>query len=914
MMAACTNEELANPADLVQGKQMDASNFSLVSNSEGADTRLVWTPGYDEGENNWVFPAAAWEANDAIGFTHIYTDQKIVTNYNFTTTAAGNDIDAETGDAVFRTDNSTIFQGDYFVYYPFNGDYADYEGVPVELEAIQEQDASVRIKANDKLDSRNREDFKKAGAHLNKFSISNRISVDAKTQQQKFSLNPYMGNLYLKLYPVNQTKDFAVKRVEVSCKGGFATSGRFLAKQGVAEPQFNAAEEKADKIVLTFNNIDADADKNGLLFTVADGIKKETALMGYMSLMPATYSELVFDIYYTETGNLKHVLVEKDVNLTVKSNNNYRVDLPIDADGAIEVTSYDIYSESEFDAAVKKSNAMNAGTDSKAVFTLKKDIKLTKDYVLEAKVPVTFEGGKKIELAGTADDAAPTLWFKSAEKIVINNTLVGGGTKYSNPSSPWGDIIVGDANNVAVKPEVEIAGINSGKMNVAVFAGKLTVKNAAAQGLVNELYNAGELNLENSVVKSDAKTVNTQAQEGVFNFKNVTLNKTLVIVAPTTTANASSIENVTVMGTVTNFSTINAKGDNQLSFYVDKDGEDQLAAVTNNGTINVTAGTTTFGTLAAGVMNIDGTAIAMGAATLTNTEMVTINEGGTFVAEAALNNVKQETINIEGTLETNGVVETLATGLKYCGTINNGAKGVWTLNAKLEQNNHAHGGKKAEFNNAGEVTVNNITSITSAEIGYMPKTLYSKVDNGRLVWRGMTSVSTIAQFVKLGDDKCWATDFAALVTPGVGATENLSMTEDKNNTWDWSKKNIIIEVITNTTDDYTINFTTGKPLTMKNLTIKLDGSLITTYTVDADKKAPYGIIVNETMKVLNVATANTPTYKTCPTKAVNLIVDGGSTKTTITNAEKNLRFTGEYTQYNGTNINYTEGSPIVLAE
>lgn len=908
MMAACTNEELANPADLVQGKQMDASNFSLVSNSEGADTRLVWTPGYDKGDDNWVFPAAAWEANDAIGFTHIYTDQKIVTNYNFTTTATGDDIDAETGDAVFRTDNSTIFQGDYFVYYPFNGDYADYDGVPVKLEAIQEQDASVQIKASDKLEASNEANFKKAGEHLNKFSISNRISVDAKTQQQKFSLNPYMGNLYLKLYPVNQTNNIAVKRVEVSCEGGFVTSGRFLAKQGVAEPQFSAAEEKADKIVLTFNNISAtDANENGLL--IAKDTKKEDALMGYMSLMPATYSKLVFDIYYTETGNLKHVLVKKDINLAVESNHNYRMSLPIDADGAVEVTSYDIYNESEFAAAVKKSNAMNAGTDSKAVFTLKQDITLENAYRLDADVPVTFEGGKTITLKPKNDAATslPSLWITSDKKVVINNVIKGGGD-----TNIYDDIKIGNSSEVTKKPDVTIAGINSKDMYVNVLAGSLVVKNEAAQGLVKGIYSRENLTLENSVVMGNAETNATSPNKGVLNLKNVVVKGNYTLVAPAAETAASSIENVTVMGTVTNASTINAKGDNQLSFYVDSKGDDKLADVTNNGTINVTAGTTTFGTLAAGVMNIDGTAIAMGAATLTDGKMVTINEDGTFVAEAALNNVEQTTINIEGTLETNGVVETLATGLKYCGTINNGAKGVWTLNAKLEQNNHAHGGKKAEFNNAGEVTVNYITATNSTAIGNMPKTLYNKVDNGRLVWRGMTSVSAIAQFVKLGDDKCWATDFAALVTPD--NTETLSMTEDKDNTWDWSKKNIIIEVSGTVNNYYTINFTTEKPLTMKNLTIKLDGGLITTYTVDADKKAPYGIIVNETMKVLNVATANTPTYKTCPTKAVNLIVDGGATKTTITDAEKNLRFTGEYTQYNGTNIKYTEGSPIVLAE
>ena len=898
LLAACTNEELV-PVDSLKEATIDASSFTLVS-GEDATTRLVSTPGYDldgaESGSAWTFPANKWENGDAIGFTHIYpTDQRIVTNYHFTT-------DGGEEPATFTTSNSTIFAGDYFVYYPFNKDYADYDGIPFKMDAIQKQDASddAIVKASEKLVENGTEAnlvrFQKAGAHLDKFSIGNRITVDAKVQQSSFSLTQFTGRFYLRLFPVNQTKDIYIKRVEMTCDGDFGIGGRFNAEAGVAAPKF-VANETANKLVLTFNNV-ADPSKADAVsgLKLALGTLEKDAVMGYMSILPGTYKNVKFDVYYTETGNLKKVSIKPTAkDIVVKSNNNYRIGMPIDANGAVEATSYEIYSESEFEAAVKKSNAMNAGTSSEAIFTLMDDIKLTKQYTLDASVPVTFNGGKSIEIVN--ENGKGRLEIKSKAPVVINNTLTGG--LNTNPESATFDVKIGVRNATGdVIPDVTIAAVNSERLVIANIRGNLKILNAEKRGTIGQLQNRWNLTVENADVKSwlDSQDIADAVTDDkpVVSLKNVTVGG-YAIISSANRAAASSIEGVTVDGDFTNKGTVNAKGTNSLAAAED--------FVNTDGTFNVLEGTTTVGTVKnAGIINVVSAMIANGDVDMTTNKMVTIEDDGTFTAKKALATVTSGNINVEGKLITEGAV-TLGSDLEICGIIENKATGVWTLNYKVAQRNHAHSSKVAKFQNAGEVTVNGIIATTSVEIERMPKSLYEKVDNGRLVWRGMGSMGAVNSFANLSAENCWATDFAAILNP--------SNTENNvcgSGTWDWSEKNIILE-LGSTNAYYIINFAADKSLTMKNLTIKMNGGLQTN-----GSGAPYTIIVKEDMKVINVAPNQKNTYITCKTKTKNLTVDGGKTTMIVKNAAENVKYTGAFVQYNDEKINFTEGAPKKITE
>ena len=931
LFAACTNDEFETAsADLSSLPKIDASNYTLVSVAGGsqADTRLVAIPGFEEGTDKWVYPAPKWEwgqNNDAIGFSLIYpSDQCLTTNYRFYIQKES-DIDPD-GNATFRTDETTIFGGDYFVYYPYNPEFKGAAGdasigIPFELDAIQAQNTADPVKRSDKVDQDNPGDkFKTAVEHLNEFRISNRVvGVQPGIQQNEFSTDRYTATLNFQIYPVNQTRTVAVKRVEMVCDEGFVVSGKFQAKAGVNEPQFVETENaRVNKLVLTFNNLEADANENGL--NIEADTKNTDAYMGYMSVCPGTYSNVKFYVYYTETGNMKRVEITRASlkSLTLKSNTHYQVPLAVDANGAEEITSYEIYSESEFAAAVAKSNAMNAGTDSEAKFTLMDDITLTGSYELNAKVPVTFEGGKTITLARSEDTKLATgnsnisLYITSNQPVVINNTIKGGDAQHF-------DIKVGDKGNATNDPNVTIAAVQSETLHLTCDRGTLTVKNEAVRGSVASLYNRSKMVIENADVKGNVESVvyqNNSNDKPVISLKKVnvggnfenynggeasTLDEVDVAGKFTNTANAKmDLNDVNVTGMVENYkgATLNVTGTNNFGAVV----ATKLANVANSGIINVAEDATmTLGTVTeSGVMNIDGKAVAKGATTMTG--LMTLN--GTYTAEGALNNLTQARLNLEGVLNTKSTVD-LETSLEICGVINN--SGSWTLGERIsvKQRNHAHSEKNAEFNNSGLVTVEGVKATDSEAINNMPKTLYKKVENGRLIWRGMEKVTDINNFVEMRD--CWATDFNAVLKPNVDVSETLNQNGD----WDWSSANVIIDLEATKNRKTTLDI--ASPLTVKNLSINLgeQGEIVTGYTGIEE----YGLTVTETFSL----TGGYTTFDAgCKMKTKGLYVQATKTgdtakdKLTVKKANKNIRYTGTYTKINGNNITFLDGDPVQI--
>lgn len=927
LFAACTNDEFETAsADLSSLPKIDASNYTLVSVAGGsqADTRLVAIPGFEEVTDKWVYPAPKWESGingDAIGFSLIYpTDQCLTTNYRFYIQDA-DDIDPD-GNATFRTDETTIFGGDYFVYYPYNAEFKGSAGdasigIPFELDAIQAQNTADPVKRSDKIDQDNPgEKFKTAVEHLNEFRISNRVvGVQPGIQQNEFSTDRYTATLNFQIYPVNQTHTVAVKRVEMVCDEGFVVSGKFQAKAGVNEPQFVETENaRVNKLVLTFNNLATNANENGL--NIKADTKDTDAYMGYMSVCPGTYSNVKFYVYYTETGNMKRVEITRESlkSLTLKSNTHYQVPLAVDANGAEEITSYEIYSESEFAAAVKKSNAMNEGTSSEAVFTLMDDITLTGSYELNAKVPVTFEGGKTITLARseeTKQEKGISLYITSNQRVVINNTIKGGDTEHF-------DIKVGDASKTDNNPDVIIAAVQSENLHLTCDRGTLTVKNETEKGSVASLYNRANMVVESATVKGDVESTvynNNPADKPVIILKEVEIGGSFTNYDG---GEVSTLEDVTVAGTFTNADNaqmsinkvkvtgaVNNNGDAVMNV----EGTNNFGAVKtplsnviNAGTINLAGDAKmTLGTVtASGVMNIDGEAVAKGATTMTG--LMTLN--GTYTAEDALNDLKQEFLNLEGVLNTKSTVD-LQTSLEICGVINN--SGSWTLgkDISVKQRNHAHSEKDAEFNNSGVVTVEGVETTSSPAINNMPKTLYKKVEDGRLIWRGMKEVADINNFVEMHD--CWATDFNAVLKPNANVTETLNSSGD----WDWSSANVIIDLEATKNRKTTLDI--ANPLTVKNLSINLgeQGEIVTGYTGIEE----YGLTVTETFSL----TGGFTTFDAgCKMKTKGLYVQATKTgntakdKLTVKNANKNIRYTGTYTKINGNNITFLDGDPVQI--
>ena len=893
LAAACTNDDFNDASNnaILEGEKIDATNFALVETpTDEAQTRIDYLPGYFAGGSIMQFITPKWEKGDSIGFSHIYEDQQIVTNYKFTTEDEGVSTGAE-----FRTDNSTIFRGDYFVYYPFNDAYADYEGIPFKLPNIQTQDASEDATVNRSMDLApngvlNEElanKFRKAGAHLVKFSISNRVTAEAHINQTNFSFNQYTSQICYLIYPKNQTNTIAIKRVELVSDNAenlqVPTAVRFnSAGAGVAAPVAKITEY-ATNAVLLFDNVQSDG--NGGLEVDAD-VTEGSAVMGYISMIPATYAKgtYKFVVYYTENNILKRVQIRKNQDLVLTSNKVQPITLGIDANGAEEVTSgYDIYTETEFASAVAKSNNVTSGSSE---FNLACDITLKNSYKLNSKTPVTFKGDKKIYIASGKE-----LTFDSEAEININNTINGEGSV-----------------NVS-QGKVDIDAINSDKLTL-INAGVLAVENAEVPGNVKAVTNTGDLTLKNATVAENVAV--KKNSKATVDFDKVNVKGNLTFTSDVTAE--SNLKDVTVNGNVTNeAATLIVKGNNVLAY---ESTVPTIATLTNNATINlVEAATATIGNLtnneninlgreetkSAVVMTVMGTTTLA-----TSGSLIYVDEQATLATNGALTGLKgngdtaSSSMILEGTLETADDV-TLSGSLAFCGKIVNKAGGHWKnlQNRRVVSKfTHSHATKPTFINEAGaKVTVSNVNDVNStAAMNAMPKELYDASSEGTLLWQGIDSADDLNDIYN-GD--CWATDLSAdLVMPANSTSAAVTNKETFTNGLDWSEKNIILNVKNPTYDGdkYQIVLGTGTELKAANLDIVCTSGASKGYTFEVT-----GGLVNVENK-LNIS-GNTYTEANPfilnlvnGAECVDLEVNNVKNTTFYINNGTKIQYTGNYTQ------------------
>lgn len=855
-VAACTNEDFVDSNNGLSGNMMDAKNFALVTkglnSSNDLDTRVTLYPQYVATGLKPGVIDPKWEASDMIGFSHIYSDQEIITNYKFTiATGVG------TGDgATFVTDNSTIFEGDYFVYYPYNPDYAAKGGIPFALNAIQEQDASkvVKVGMDPNKDGTVIETLETAGKHLARFSISSRVKAEAQITQQDFALKQYTTYLAFLIYPKNQTNNVNVKRIEmVAANDGqtleIPTKVLFKAKAGVAEPQPEFVPDgNVDKMILLFDNVDAEYGAGGL--QLDKNATKETASLAYMSMLPNTYAEgtYKFVVYYTENNILKKKEIAGYKTLDLKSNAPVFFNIELDARGAIEVTDYDIYTETEFASAVIKSNEI---TNGEVTFDIKRPITLTNDYTLKSAVPVTFNGGQKVTLGQKATGEGVQLVFNSDAKITFNNVIGD-----SDAANTWGILVE--------KGEVEIKGVDSEQLNLGINSGKVTVMNADGVGILHNVTNQGTLILANVNVKGAFENKDLGASYGLLTLTDATVAGSFT--NNTSNTGVNSLENVSVTGNFTNTKgTLNITGTNNLAYNAStvpvtinsfnnnsvinfSDTETNVGNLTNNGTINLANKTD------------EDTAelTAKGTTDLTN-GLINVESKGTYNAEGALFGLKGDgtttnsTMILEGKLTTAGVV-TLSGNFSICGIIENKAGGSWTLyksgeNYGVYKFSHSHV-TEPKFKNYGEVIVQQVADKDATEaMNAMAKDLYEGQEGSRLEWYQIENLTKLNEIVGMGDN-CWATDLATYTNISTG---NVSDDFSSTTLNDWSAKNVIIEVRAGSTTDKTYTLNLGnKQIKAKKLNIEVYSQtpgvaeFVTNYSGSAK-----AFVITETLSLIN---------------------------------------------------------------
>ena len=920
LAVSCTNDDFTSMGNgALEGEKMDATNFTLVdaSGNDGAQTRVDYIPGYFGGGTQMKFITPTWEVDDEIGFSHIYpSDQRLVTNYKFTINP---DDAGKTTGARFTTENSTIFKGDYFVYYPFNEKYADYEGIPFALSNIQIQNASndavVDMSMDPKADASLLDKFRKAGAHLqdNKFSISNRVKAEAHVQQTEFSFNQYTSQICYLIYPTNQTSDIYIKRIELVSDTDeplkVPTKVRFKSQgAGIDEP--TAAVDKAsyaEKAVLLFENVNTTSGAGGLKVPATTTL--QNAVMGYISMIPATYAQgsYKFVVYYTEDANtesnsLKKVEITKPEDLVLSSNFVQPISLEIDANGATEVTTgYDIYTETEFASAVIKSNAVTSGSSE---FNLANDIVLNNNYTLTSKVPVTFTGDKTVTVSN-----GKTLTFNTTSNVNFQNTIKGAGSV------------------TVTEGTVDIKSIDDSRLTLN-NAGTLVVKNADTQGHLKYVSNSGDLTLYSADVAGD---LGVHTEKGCVDLKDVTFGGKVTFNEKVNTEN--TFENVTVNGDLTNnAATLTVKGDNVLAYNA---ATETCSTLTNNGTINFVEGATaTIGNLVVsegedGYINLGRETtpsavkvIVEGTAKLQNS-LVYVDTEATFTTNGELqglkgnghdNDLDNTTMILEGTLETANKV-TYNGNFSYCGKIVNKAGGEWTVNtaAALSRFIHTHNNTQATFVNeaGGVVYVNDVHNANStAAMNAMPKDLYDATSKGTLVWRDITSMADVDAIYKLVDN-CWATDlWAELTIRNIGDSQGETLDDGVN----WSEKNIRLnlesESGSGTRRGYTVTVGAEKQIKAKNLTIdnqnsgKNNASSLT-FAGGAENV----IVVEETLKLSNSVDKPFSLTITNGATCKDLVVYNDVNHFTIYKGTK-ITYTGEYTQSGNTeDTEYPNGTP-----
>lgn len=772
--------------------------------------------------------------------------------------------------ASFTTSNSTIFSGDYFVYYPFDGNYADYEGIPFKITNIQNQDATKPIYVGQVpydedgkvINNTYLTALQTSSAHLSTFSISDRIhDVEARTNQQNFALSQYTSYAAFMIWPKNQTNDIYVKRIEMvstdtSKPLEIPVEIRFNAKAGSDKAVSNTVVAE-DNMVLLFDKV-ATTGNGGL--KIARDAKKENAALAYMTMLPATYTEdsYKFVVYYTENNILKKREIEGYKDLNFKSNQPVFFNIELDANGATEVTDFDIYTETEFASAVSKSNKITNGA---VEFSIKQPITLTNAYELKSAVPVTFTGGQDVILSSNSSTATVgSLKFNSASEIKFDNVIK------TAEGLTDAQVEVASGSTVTIKGvSGDVALTNSGTLTVSnEFGNELT----SITNNVDATLNVNGVKVSDNVINDGKLTVSDFTVDG-----NVTTSSTIdinnALVKGTFTNNGTAIvKDVEVLSATTNNTdaTFNISGNNVFAYNANTG---KISTFNNKGVV-IVVDNTVVGNLtnskSINIANEDEAAelTAKGTTSLSG-GLVYVDVNGTYNAEGKLTGLKGDgtaTTNsrmiLEGKLTTNGVV-TLNGNFSFCGQVVNYSNGSWTLDSYgLYKFPHAHK-VEPKFTNHGEVIVKGVKNANSTvAMNKLAKDLYVGVDNGRLEWNGITSFNYINDIVKLGEN-CWATDLSAEIFSNT-AESLAAVVWPKNiivnvNFGGSSLKTISCETLD--ISNLTVNFTsTAKGKGLEFTSAIVGRSVINTKNLEINNKAGNSIIDLQSVDCENVSINN----------------------------------------------------------
>ena len=502
VFTACSNEDFAEQAVQNAEIAIPGEDITLVFSGD-ADTRMEYTPGIPgatgaPGSYKWQLPSSTPynfdNAIDLIGLSRVLTGVA-TTNYAFYPTAVRSlgqnawieTTSAEGTGAKFKTEQQTVFAGDYVAYYPYNKDFVSDGPVKLTLEQAQVQ---------------SQEDNAEHVAEYG-FAVSDIITLDKGGEQvdKNFVLQQLYGQVYFRLKGVasSNVPNFLSVSLE-SDEEIFPVE----ATLDVATLQTKAAADlTAEDLTVTkkVNHID-------LTLTTKTTALKTGNQYGvyYMTLMPGTYTG-VNVVYRTATGYKSEALPA----FTVKPGQFLNVDRTLD--GA-EFNPYQITDQLIVNDVASWKTALEAVatvSNTTRVISVNAPITLTKADLFASNVDASQTAkvvvrGAKITVKGQGTDGTgvfTNVVFENEVSIDKNETALtipaASGTPAANVT--FENLDADNANNdtkwtltangntvlnlkdAKIRGKVEVAG--TAKLNVidggtVTTAGNVTVSAATA--------------------------------------------------------------------------------------------------------------------------------------------------------------------------------------------------------------------------------------------------------------------------------------------------------------------------------------------------------------------------------------------------------------------------------------------------
>lgn len=213
-------------------------------------------------------------------------------------------VDAKNG--LFNTDNSTIFKGDYIVYYPYNDQFNEVGNIPATAPANIKRDINGLTETN----------YTKELAK-EVFVAGTMNGVDGGQQNGVFSTNFVSGSIVVKIKNTDASNDLNIHKVVLVADNGFATEVKLDASK-IAAGEKGAAlyaeepSEFANTLVAEFYN---SGSTNAQANLVID--PTETQRVAF-AVLPTTASTALKNAKVILVDNLgKSYLVESDLQKLV---------------------------------------------------------------------------------------------------------------------------------------------------------------------------------------------------------------------------------------------------------------------------------------------------------------------------------------------------------------------------------------------------------------------------------------------------------------------------------------------------------------------------------------------------------------------------------------------------------------------